>query len=172
MATVIQQLFGRILKIHGCEGAVVVRTEKFFYDNIPEMESVFLEIEGRRVPFFIDHYQSYGNSNVLIWLRDYNSVEKIKEFVGINVFILSGDNSLKTDDVQDNIIGFELITKENELWGIITRVTENPGQLLLSVTSKTGSEILIPLHEDLIISIEKELKRIVMNLPEGLRNLN
>ena len=46
-------LLGRITKVSGYEGAVTVRLEKIFFENIPQMESVFLEIEGRQVPFFI-----------------------------------------------------------------------------------------------------------------------
>ena len=46
-------LLGRILKIQGYDGTITVKLEKDFIDNIPEMESVFLEIEGKPVPFFI-----------------------------------------------------------------------------------------------------------------------
>ena len=46
-------LLGRITKVSGYEGAVTVKLEKIFTENIPQMESVFLEIEGRPVPFFI-----------------------------------------------------------------------------------------------------------------------
>ncbi len=47
-------LLGRISKVHGFEGAVTVKLEKNLIENIPDMESVFLEIEGKPVPFFIE----------------------------------------------------------------------------------------------------------------------
>ena len=90
MTGIMQELLGRIVKIHGCEGAVTVKIEKIFSDNIPEMESVFLEIDGRRVPFFIEHYQNYGHENILFWFEDYKSVEKVTEFIGCKVYILTG----------------------------------------------------------------------------------
>jgi ribosomal protein L35AE/L33A len=43
-------LLGRISRIHGYEGSVVIKLEQGFIENIPEMESVFIEIEGRPVP--------------------------------------------------------------------------------------------------------------------------
>ena len=46
-------LLGRVTKTSGFEGAVVVRLERSFIENIPQIESVFVEIDGRPVPFFI-----------------------------------------------------------------------------------------------------------------------
>jgi 16S rRNA processing protein RimM len=166
------ELLGRIIKLHGHEGAVSVRVEKILSDNIPEMEFVFLRIEGKEVPFFVDHYQINGQNNLLIWFRDYNSVEKVKEFIGCQVILKAGSGKTQSSPVPDEIIGFELITKEKVLLGVVTRVTENPGQWLITVITDSGNEILIPFHEDLIISIQKESKRIIMNLPDGLGNLN
>ncbi len=46
-------LLGKIIKFSGYEGAVAVKLEKIFTENIPPMESVFLHIEGKLVPFFV-----------------------------------------------------------------------------------------------------------------------
>jgi 16S rRNA processing protein RimM len=171
MTGIMQELLGRIVKIHGCEGAVKVKVEKIFSDNIPEMETVFLELEGRLVPFFIEHYQNFGHENVIFWFEDYKSVEKVTEFIGCKVYILAGDSS-QTLNFEQEIIGFEILTGENELVGSVIKVTENPGQWLITVISESGNEILIPFHEDLVIKIDKELKTIIMSLPEGLSSLN
>jgi ribosomal 30S subunit maturation factor RimM len=53
-------LLGQIIKASGYEGAVTVKLEKDFFDNIPNIESVFLEIEGRPVPFFISETEYSG----------------------------------------------------------------------------------------------------------------
>jgi 16S rRNA processing protein RimM len=172
MAGIMQELLGRIIKIHGCEGAVAVKVEKIFSDNIPEMESVFLEIEGKRVPFFLEHYKTFGQENILFWFQDYTSVEKVREFIGCKVFIQSEGHISKPAIVQEDIIGFDLYTIAEELVGNVIKVTKNPGQWLLTVVSDTGNEILIPFHEDLIISIKTESKKIIMILPDGLGTLN
>jgi hypothetical protein len=53
-------LLGRIIKIIGYEGAVAVKLENIFTENIPQMESVFIEIEGKPVPFFISGSEYLG----------------------------------------------------------------------------------------------------------------
>jgi len=46
-------LLGKISKINMPDGSVSVRLEQEFVENIPDIESVFLEIAGKPVPFFI-----------------------------------------------------------------------------------------------------------------------
>ena len=78
-------LLGRIIKTSGYEGAVAVKLEKKFTENIPLMESVFLEIEGRPVPFFINGYEYSGTDILKLLFDGYKSIEKINEFVGITL---------------------------------------------------------------------------------------
>ena len=46
-------LIGRIQKVQGYDGTLSVKLEKDFEEDISEMESVFIEYEGKPVPFFI-----------------------------------------------------------------------------------------------------------------------
>jgi 16S rRNA processing protein RimM len=166
-------LLGRITKVSGFEGAVTVKLEKIFSENIPRMESVFLEIEGRPVPFFISDLE-YSNADILkLTFEGYGSSEKVNEFIGCRVFLttgLSGDDQT-TDDLQ-SLLGFNVIIKNNELLGSISEVITNPGQLLLNIVTVKKKEILIPFHEHFIVSIDKKNKKIVMDLPEGLTEIN
>mgnify|MGYP000716188262 FL=1 len=50
---------------------------------------------------------------------------------------------------------------------IVSEIVKLPGQDLLSV-DKDGKEVLIPMVKQIIISIDVETKKIVVNPPEGL----
>jgi len=165
-------LLGKITKIHGVEGAVAVRLEKNFSENIPLMESVFLEIDGRQVPFFIDYFEHISSEKAYLKFQDYNTIEKIKEFTGCNIFVSAVTAPDYPDNDQTDLLGFKIVSPEGIPAGDIVEIIKNPGQWLLRAAGKDGGEILIPLHEDLIISVDEELKTIVMNLPEGLEGLN
>ena len=69
-------LLGRITKVSGYEGAVAVKLEKIFTENIPQMESVFLEIEGRPVPFFISDIEYSGADILKLSFEGYDSLKK------------------------------------------------------------------------------------------------
>jgi 16S rRNA processing protein RimM len=56
--------------------------------------------------------------------------------------------------------------------GIIKEIIQNPGQWLLNIRSDEGKEILIPLHEHFIVSIDKAGKVVVIDIPDGLTEIN
>lgn len=165
-------LLGQITKTSGFEGAVIVRLEKNFIENIPQMESVFLEIEGRPVPFFIASSEYNGSDILRLQFDGYESLKKVEEFKGCSVFLtVEYDGHQEKEDLS-LINGYSVLNQNKALLGIIAEVIENSGQLLLSITSSAGKEILVPLHEDFIIKIDKRKKIIFMDIPEGLSDLN
>jgi 16S rRNA processing protein RimM len=164
-------LLGRITKISGYEGAVAIRLEKIFTENIPKMESVFLEIEGRPVPFFISGMEYSGADILKLWFEDYNSNEKISEFIGCRIFLTTGIFKEKSGNDDQYLVGYTIYIQEDKLLGSVSEVLQNNGQWLINVKSKK-KEILIPFHEDFITSIDKRKKVVIMNLPDGLTEIN
>ena len=172
MAYINNILLGRITKVIGYEGAVAVRLEKIFTENIPQMESVFLEIEGRPVPFFITETDYSGADILKLWFEGYNSADKISEFLGCRIYLTSEAGSGESQKTKNNFIGYQVYSEEGSLIGRITDIISNNGQWLLTILSINRKNILIPFHEDLIISADKRKKRIVMEIPDGLLEIN
>lgn len=165
-------LLGQITKTSGFEGAVSIRLEKSFIENIPELESVFLEIDGRPVPFFISESEYSGSDILKLTFEGYESVESVNEFKGCRVFLTTQNtvNHLDTDIQQ--IAGYSVYDSDNILIGTVTEIIANTGQWLLTILSPEKKKILLPLHEDLLVKIDNKRKRLVMEVPEGLLDLN
>lgn len=167
-----QILLGRITKAVGFSGAVVIRLEHNFTDNIPEMESVFIEIEGRPVPFFISESEYTGGDTLRLKFEGYNSFEKMGEFTGCDVFLtIGGDPGIPAPNPAD-IVGYTVLLKNGTLLGTVKELVKNPGQDLLTVISSVRKEILVPFHDDLILRSDSNKKMIIMDLPEGITDLN
>ncbi|MFZ0281683.1 MAG: ribosome maturation factor RimM [Bacteroidales bacterium] len=167
-----QILLGRITRIHGYDGTVAIRLEKAFTNNIPEMESVFIESDGRPVPFFISEWEYQGGDILKLRLEGYNTIEKVSEFNGCLVFLTSSsgiDTSVQKDE---SISGFKVLLKDESIIGTINDIIQNPGQNLLRIVTPENKEILIPFHEDFIIKVDEKMKTITMDLPDGLTGLN
>jgi 16S rRNA processing protein RimM len=166
-------LLGRITKVSGYEGAIAIRLEKIFTENIPQMESVFLEIEGRPVPFFISD-QEYSGADILkLSFEGYTSTEKISEFIGCRVFLTNETFDAAEQKTDKQILtGYQVFIDDDKLVGSVSEVISNNGQWLLSVRSPGKKEILIPFHEHFIISVNKKKKIIIMDIPEGLLEIN
>jgi 16S rRNA processing protein RimM len=165
-------LLGRITKVSGYEGSVIVKLERNFSGKLPNIESVFLEIEGRPVPFFVSGSDYSGADILRLKFEGYDSSDKVGEFTGCRIFLTadsSGENII--EDIT-SLEGYKIMTPEKNLIGRVAGVIQNPGQWLLDVTSPAGKSILIPLHEHFIIKIDNRKKILLMNIPEGLTEIN
>jgi 16S rRNA processing protein RimM len=165
-------LVGKITKVHGYEGAVTIRLERNFSDNIPGMESVFIESDGRPVPFLIEYSEQPDNHTLRLKFSGYDSDIKVKEFVGCRIYLTEDSSAEESVLITPDLINYEVHSATGISLGIISEIIENPGQLLLSIISGSGKNILLPLHEDLIESIDHEKKIIMMIIPEGIADIN
>jgi len=165
-------LLGKIIKSCGFNGEVTVRLEKAFEKKFPEMESVFLEIEGKQVPFFVSSSEMIDNTLARFAFEGYDSFEKIKEFIGCRVFLVSDSGEEFLENDLSHLKGYRIRTLHDELLGTVQEIIENPGQILLSVLPPEGNNILVPLHEDFIVNVDHRRRVITMDLPDGLTDLN
>jgi 16S rRNA processing protein RimM len=167
-----QILFGRIVRIHGYDGTVTVKTEERFTENIPDMESVFIETNGKPVPFFISMTEYSGGDTLKLKFKDYESSDKIGEFNGCRIFLTASSGEYSSEAIDNGITGYKVVLKNNKLLGSILEVIRNPGQDLIAVQSVDKKEILIPLHTDFIVEIDEKSGIIVMDIPDGLTEIN
>lgn len=165
-------LLGKIIKSYGFDGTVAVKLEKVFDCKIPEMESVFLETEGKLVPFLVSSCDIVDNTLIRIRFDGYNSLEKINEFIGCKLFLTSSAKNEDDGTDLNSLQGYQIRTTENNVVGTILEIIENPGQILLNINTSLNKKILIPFHEDFIVRIDNKKRIITMELPEGLTEIN
>ncbi|MDY0097787.1 MAG: ribosome maturation factor RimM [Bacteroidales bacterium] len=167
-----QILLGQIVKVANYDGTVAVKLSQQFTDIFRYSVLLFIETEGKLVPFFISEYEFSGKDTLRVKFNGYESDTKVSEFVGCNIYLPTApDGSLRGKE-EDDISGYTAFLKNNEVIGTVSVMIENPGQWLLSVITPGGKEILVPYHDDLIISIDSRKKTIVLDLPEGLADIN
>lgn len=165
-------LLGQITRVSGYEGTVTVKLERFFSGKIPHIESVFLEIEGRPVPFFIADSDYSGADILRLRFEGYDSAEKVTEFAGCRIFLTTPGRKVRTIENIRNLIGYKVLTPDNVSIGTAEEIIQNPGQWLLRVISGSGKDILIPWHEHFIVKVDNRKKLMIMDIPEGLTEIN
>ncbi len=163
---------GTLVKPHGIHGDMILKLNNLHSEDIPELESVFIEIEGLMVPFFISHFSDINESSLLIKVHDIDSNAKAKKFIGCNIYITRGilnvpDNlNLKKQE----LTGYDIIDRKHGNIGKITdflNITDNP---LLKVSAE-GKEFMIPVHQNIILKIDNKKKTVFTEIPEGLLDL-
>jgi 16S rRNA processing protein RimM len=165
-------LLGRITKIHPYRGTVTVELSKGISVDISALESVFIEIDGKQVPFFLYEYSDSQSGILKLSFEGYESSGKMERYNGCRIFIDSDTKNLKSFPDMSSLAGFRVYSQNNDLIGNISRVINNPGQLLLQIFSDSDREILVPLHDDLILELEEEKRYIKIEIADGLAEVN
>lgn len=165
-------MLGNIIKVLGYDGTVAVKLVKAFAENVPVMESVFIETEGRPVPFFISESDYSGGDILRLRFDGYESDIKIRGFAGCKVYLVNVPDIIPDDPDGPEITGYTALLKNGENLGIISDVIKNPAQWLIRIMSAGNKEILVPFHEDFIIKSDNIKRIIIFDLPEGLTEVN
>jgi ribosomal 30S subunit maturation factor RimM len=159
---------GRISKTYGYEGAVVVKMQGGIKREPEKGEPVFVVTDGIPVPFFVREAYCPAPDTLIISFDDYLTAESVVSLKGCEL-IIPGEKE-EGDELQE-LTGFILTDIVSGFSGRVIAVISNPGQLLAEVDSPAGV-ILVPLHPDLIITVDRRKRIIEMSLPEGLTSLN
>lgn len=166
---------GQLRKSHGVDGAIRASVDEAFREYVWESEFLFIEIDGDRVPFRIEYIK--GDEDAPIFKFQWvDTPEEAARYVGASIFMEKDrlpndfDPVEKVDLEYGFLEGFTLFDEELGLIGPVLEIVEYPQQEM-AVVNYRENEWLIPLHTDLITSLDHEGRRVTMRLPEGLFDL-
>jgi len=158
---------GTIVKTRGTSGDLIIRSKKKILQIRDNWELVMVEIDGLLVPFFISGWNISGRNEIIVTVEDVNTPEKAEKFSGRKVYINKSVIVFSSNEFHpDELIGYLVIDINAGEIGRITGIDEIPGNPLFRLKYH-GREILIPIHQDLIIEINEKKEIIRVNLPAG-----
>ena len=132
------------------------------------LESVFLEINKSLVPFFIKKITLSGTF-ATVTLDGIDSVERADELVKSSLYLpLSFLPPLKGKKFYyHEIPGYKASDKTYGDLGIIKSILDFPNQAVFQIM-KGDDEILIPVKDEFIISIDRMNNVVSLDAPDGL----
>jgi 16S rRNA processing protein RimM len=162
-------LIGQILKSHGVHGAVVAELYPANPSFIQDLESVFVEIHQKPVPFFINKLSFNSPGSAIIQFDDITTVDAARDLVNRQLYVLLTEVPKKIQQKFQTreLIGFNVVDEVAGSLGCITEVSEHAGQLVAQV-DHNGNEVLFPLHADMVRKINRKKKELLVTLPDGL----
>lgn len=163
---------GKILKPFAAKGALLINLEVDNPEDYEEMESVFVLMNGQLIPFLIESIDLKHNNKAVITFPDIDTIDQASILSGCELYQplsilkpLTGNRFYYHE-----IPGFEVHDKNHGFIGTVTEVLEYPHQSVLSVSFKE-KEILIPVTDEIVTGINRDLKQLYTNTPEGLIEL-
>ena len=157
---------GYISKTHGLKGHVILRLNELVRIDEQAIKSIFLELNGSQVPYFIEECRP-NNAGYILKLEMIDVVETSKKLIGKKAFALS-DFILEEEESLNEFIGYTIIDTKLGNIGTIADVDEKTDNVIIKVIHPSGKEIILPFNDDFIIEIDDDLKTIEFDAPEGL----
>jgi 16S rRNA processing protein RimM len=163
---------GQFAKPHGIKGELSLVTE---YDDVfDEAEEPYLvcEMEGIPVPFYIESYRQKGRSVILVKLEQVDGQDAAKRFAGRPVYypLAARKENPEEERSWKQFTGYILEDEKQGEIGTVTEVDETTLNVLFRVDYR-GKELLTPVAGELIRSVDREAKRIVVSLPDGITEM-
>lgn len=162
---------GKITRKHGLSGNVILKLDTDQPELYKKLESIFVEINGLLVPFFIEKvaWSKQDSLNLLFKNSNENLVEQL---LGKNVFLpLSTLPKLTGNQFYyHEVIGFEILEEDGKTCGKIESVNDQTAQHYF-VLNFAQKEIVIPIIKEWILEVNRDEKFIKMRLPEGLMDV-
>ncbi|MDR2233658.1 MAG: ribosome maturation factor RimM [Tannerella sp.] len=164
---------GYFAKTHGIKGELSLVTDYDLFENEDD-PYVICDMDSILVPFFVESYRYKNDSVIFVKLIDIDDETAAKQFIHREVFYsadrfeaLPQDNEL----TWHHLIGYKLECITQGELGLITQVDDSTSNILFNV-DYGGKELLIPVADELVESINHDTRKIVMTLPEGLLDIN
>lgn len=167
---------GYTSKVHGKQGELIAKLDVDNPDKYNKLESVLVRLnknDNSLIPFFISHAQVLNNGTVKLKIDDINDVVQAELLVGKELFLpltklpkLTGNKFYYHE-----VIGFQVIDALKGSIGEIFNVLEFPQQAVLEIKNAQEKEILIPITDQIIKTVDRAEKTITIEAPEGLIDL-
>lgn len=163
---------GKIAKKFSFKGEVLCYLDTDEPELYQNLESVFVQMNGNLVPFFIEHSSLHKDKFLRTKFEEVDSEAEAENLLGSELYLplamlpkLDGNQFYYHE-----IIGFKVIDQRLGDIGTIHSIIENTAQPLFEIY-KAEKQILVPMIDDFIVEVNRSKKEIIMNTPFGLVDL-
>lgn len=160
---------GRIGRLFGTDGGVMVTLYANFPDNFQNKEPLFVIIDKLAVPIFCSSFERRGQSGAVIHFDDIDTQRRAEEFlVGREIFVQQSEEVEDDEFYMEDLIGFTAVVGKRR--GELSDYYDSEANPLFEITLD-GKAHLIPAQEEFIAKIDFDKQIIKFVLPEGLLDL-
>ena len=153
---------GRITRTHGKRGELQCLMNNEYWDNA-EACFLILKLDNILVPFRVQDWRGKGSDCIIFQLEHIHDEQEAQKLVGTEAFMLLTDMN-QEDEIMptwQSLVGYSVLDTDQGELGTVEEVDETTINTLITLNDGR----LIPIHEDFIIDINSEDKRLTICLP-------
>lgn len=163
---------GSIVGKYSFKGELLLKLDSNDPAIYTALKTLFISLDAGLVPFFIESFKLHKSHLLRLQLEGITSEQEANQLLKKEVYLplellppLEG-NKFYYHEIRQ----FEVLHNQQSL-GRIKGFQDNSGQDLLVVQQTNNKEVLIPVHDDFIVSVNRKEKTIHVQLPEGFLDL-
>jgi len=163
---------GKIVKKYSFKGEVLLKLDTDQPELYEHLDALFLDINNSLIPYFVDKSQLHKSNLLRLKFEDVSSEIDAEQLLKKEVYLplallpkLEGNTFYYHE-----IIGFQVVDENFGSVGLISGVNDSTAQVLLEI-DRNGTEILIPLNDDIIRVVDRNKKTVTVHTPPGLIDL-
>ena len=159
---------GTITRAFGKQGALLCRTTNEYWEQSTSPWFI-LSLDHILVPFRVNDWYTKGADGIVFELQDITTEQQAQPLLGAEAFMLRSDLS-ETDEnavAWTDLVGYTVIDTDQGPLGTITSIDDTTANILATLLpySSTPLPLLIPLHEDFLVSIDPSTHQLTITLP-------
>ncbi|MFD2551172.1 ribosome maturation factor RimM [Bizionia sediminis] len=163
---------GKIVSKYSFKGELLIKLDTDEPHLYEDLDAMFVDLRNNLVPFFVESSQLHKSDLLRVRFEDVNTEEDAEALLKSDIYLplnllpkLEGNKFYYHE-----IIGFTVTDVNFGHVGIVSGVNDSTSQALFEI-DQDGTEILIPMNDAFIVSVNKAEKTLVLNTPEGLIDL-
>ena len=167
---------GFVSKPKGLKGVLRVSFEDFFVAYLSEnpVNHIFVGRRGQLAPFFVENIEGLETHNIGIKFEDIDSMQAASRLQNSSLYfqesLLKEYIEAEEEEEWAYLVDYTLVNQEGVRIGIIEGIVYLPQHELIQLTYQ-NREVLLPIHEDIILGIDEETGILKMELPQGILEL-
>ncbi|MDR1004609.1 MAG: ribosome maturation factor RimM [Prevotellaceae bacterium] len=164
---------GVLNKPHGIHGELLFTFTDDVFDRV-DADYLICRLDGIFVPFFFESYRFRSDTTALVKFEGIDSIEEAQPFTNIEVYFPTAlsDEAPDGELSWNYFVGFRVEDAMHDFLGTIVEVDTTTINTLFVLERRDGSELLIPAQEAFIAAVDKKLRSMTVDLPEGLLTID
>ncbi len=168
---------GKFNHPHGINGEISAVIDDCV--DVEALKCIVVEFDGILIPFFINSVRSKSSTTVLLGIDDVENEIQASKFSNKIIYALADDSAIAEDiDSSDedglyasDLIGYKIESVDGVLNGEIVDIDDSTANVLFIVLTADNRQILVPVADELIDSIDERGRKILVDLPQGLLDI-
>lgn len=165
-------VIARAVRTHGLKGEIVAELLTDFPERFEGVDELILVSPAgeRKLGQLEDHW--FQKDRVVLKLAGYDDVDRAKELIGYDFAVPQADRvELEEDEFYDWELEGCTVKVDDKSIGEVRSVMRTGGPAVLVVADDSGRERLVPLAAEIVVSIDKTARVILIDPPAGLLDL-